>query len=130
MKGYVNMKSILTNILFVTVGFIIGYLIFTSSKFNDSRLSDLQKSIDIKQEIILKYTDSINDIKIKTDSLEFKYKYSDSLLTLLDKKIDSLEKEVKDTSNIEKIRQEYEKITDIDKLSTTERVKFFTEYFK
>jgi hypothetical protein len=112
MKKYI---PTLKNIFFITIIFIILYFITCrNTNYN---------SIDINSKI-----DSINLI---SKNLEVKQKQFDSLILLENLKINKLDSEIDGVSNKTIIIKEYyhEKISDINKYTTTQLDSFFSKRY-
>jgi uncharacterized membrane-anchored protein YhcB (DUF1043 family) len=127
------MKKYFPDLIKLAVGLLIGFILFKSC---NPKTDELKSANDIlKQEYqkqiqkVVEHEKNAILLQRKNDSLDSLYVKSQKQTEMMAFKLDSMYKGILDTSELEKIRKEYEKMDDVTKLSIDKRVKFFTKYF-
>lgn len=125
-------------IIFIIIGFLIGFLIpkFSNSNKDIKNLEiknkELEKNIDNRNIEYKKLENNLIILKNNNQELIFNIELRDKNIVILQKKIDSINILINSENTIiTKIKNEgYEEINNVDNWNTDERMQFFTEFFK
>jgi hypothetical protein len=135
-----NLKSPFVKLILVgIVALAIGLLIPHKSLFLNKDLKNLQhendslyKAIDLRNKSISRYDSAFNLLQTKETFYLSEINKRDDYISTLEHQIDSINGLIEntDTTIIKIKKQGYEDINSVTNWNTTQRVIFFTNYFK